>query len=291
MLESVLDEIRAKLGALDLSRGGCHVLLALPEVRPGFCDADGGWISAKASELLQARQVNARVAVGGRGHAGALACIEQVAALSARDRGSLYLVIGLDSYLTGVTLSWLEGRRQLAQPATRNGFFPGEAAACLVLASRPVREHLRLQCLARIVGTGVAHETRLRDSETGSLGVGMSEAVLRAATGLSLPVEAADTVYCDINGERYRSEEWGFFAMRAHRTMRSLAYEAPSGSWGDVGAAFGALAGVLCVQSFARGYARGPRALVMAGSEGGLRGAMVLQAPEGWRGRRRDPSL
>jgi 3-oxoacyl-[acyl-carrier-protein] synthase-1 len=33
------------------------------------------------------------------------------------------------------------------------------------------------------------------------------------------------------------------------------------------------------VQSWARGYALGPRALVWAGSEGGLRGAVVLEEP------------
>ena len=86
-----------------------------------------------------------------------------------------------------------------------------------------------------------------------------------------------DTLYCDINGERYRSEEWGFVAMNTASLWKSLDYEAPSACWGDVGAAFGTLAGVLALQSYARGYARGPRALVMAGSESGLRGAMLLQ--------------
>ncbi len=87
-----------------------------------------------------------------------------------------------------------------------------------------------------------------------------------------------DTIYIDINGERYRSEEWGFVALRTQALWRSLDYEAPCDAWGDVGAAWAPLAGVLAVRSFVRGYARGPRAMVLAGSLDGLRGAMLLEA-------------
>jgi 3-oxoacyl-[acyl-carrier-protein] synthase-1 len=101
----------------------------------------------------------------------------------------------------------------------------------------------------------------------------MTQAVQGAVAGLDLPREGVDDLYTDINGERYRSEEWGFVALRAPSAWRSAGYKA-------VGAAFGALGGVLSVRAFARGYARGSRALVMAGSDGGLRGAMLLQAPQ-----------
>lgn len=278
MLAGVVDEIRSKLGALDPSRA-CDVLLALPERRPGFADDDLEWVVERIAELLHARRIPARVQIGGRGHAGVFACVERVAELHARGSASLSLVLGLDSHVHVATFAWLEARRQLAQPAARGGFVPGEAAACLALASRALRQQKRLPCLAHVAGIGIAQERLSRDSETGSFGVGMTEAVLRAAEGLALPGEAADAVYCDINGERYRSEEWGFFALRAHQAIRAPRYEAPSSSWGDVGAAFGALGAILAVQSFARGYAPGPRALVMAGSEGGLRGAMFLRAP------------
>ena len=286
MLEGVIDEVRAKLGAIDLSaKGSCDVFVAVPEARPGFSNVDAEWVGRATEELLRSREIDARVIVGGRGHAGAMACVERVAAIAAQRLAPIYLVIGLDSYVDVATFCWLEARRQLAQLSTPNGFVPGEAAACLVLATRGTRRQLRMPCLARIVGVGNAREPLLRDSETGSFGKGMSEAVLRAGAGLSLPGDGADAVYCDINGERYRSEEWGFFAMRAHHTMRGLAYEAPSSSWGDVGAAFGALGAILATQAFVRGYASGPRALVMAGSESGSRGAMFLQAPGDGAGR------
>jgi 3-oxoacyl-[acyl-carrier-protein] synthase-1 len=109
----------------------------------------------------------------------------------------------------------------------------------------------------------------------------MIDAVLAATQGLRLPHNAVDTLYSDINGERYRSEEWGFVAMKTYAIWKSLDYEAPGSSWGDVGAAFGALGGVLAVQSYRRRYAAGPRTVVMAGSDSGLRGAMLVQDPNG----------
>lgn len=119
--------------------------------------------------------------------------------------------------------------------------------------------------------------------ETGSSGSGLARAVTGALTGLELPRDAVDTAYIDINGERYRSEEWGFVALQVPSAFKTLRYEAPADCWGDVGAASGALASALAVQSWARGYARGPRALVMSGSPDGLRGAFLLQDPRSLR--------
>ncbi len=284
MLEAVLDELLRKAGpGLSRLRHGCNVLLALPETRPGFSDAEAQALCQATKAHLDARGVPSRAAIAGRGHAGALAAIhqatERVAQRRTQPEDPVFLILGLDSHHHPDTLLWLENEQRLALEGIPSGFTPGEAAAGLVLTTKAVRSALGLPCLAVVTGAGVAQESRLRTSETGSFGIGMTQAVTQAASGLALPQDAADTVYCDINGERYRSEEWGFFAMRGFRMIRSLAYLAPSDCWGDVGAAFGPLATILATQSFVRGYAAGPRALVMAGSESGLRGAVFLQSP------------
>ncbi len=279
MVESALDEVLLKLGD-KAPRGGYQLLLALPEARPGFSDSDAAWLTDGIRKHMGTAGIQAPVDVAGRGHAGAISAIERVVQESARRPDTLFLVIGADSYNNTDTFMWLESRLQFAQPGVRSGFFPGEGVGCLAVTSARMRNTLGLSSLASVTGIGTAQESLLRDSDTGSFGVGMAEAVVRAATGLRLPQEGADTVYSDINGERYRSEEFGFMAMRAYAAMKTLSYEAPSDLWGDVGAAFPCLAAVLAVQSFARGYAAGPRALVIAGSESGLRGAMILQGPE-----------
>lgn len=280
MAESVLEELEGKLGQEILYKVRLSVLLALPEARPGFSEGDAAWVADALAAHLRAKAPRAHVEIAGRGHAGALLAIEQVARECSESRDNLFLVVGVDSYLHADTFGWLERDRRFAQPGVRAGFTPGEGAGCLALISTGLRRYLRLPQLAILRGVCTAREARLRDSETGSLGVGMTQAVRGAVAGLELPREGVDAVYTDINGERYRSEEWGFVALRAPLAWKAPGYKAPSDCWGDVGAASGALGGILAVQSFARGYARGPRALVVAGSDNGLRGAMLLQAPQ-----------
>jgi 3-oxoacyl-[acyl-carrier-protein] synthase-1 len=279
MAESVFEEVEAKLGHEALHGARLRVLLALPEARPGFSEDDAAWITNAMMARFRAKTSSARVEIAGRGHAGAIRAVEQAVRECSQSRDTLFLVAGVDSYHHAETFAWLERGRRFAQPGIRGGFTPGEGAGCLALASAGLRRHLRLPQLAIVRGTGTAQESLLRDSDTGSFGVAMTQAVKGAVAGLALPLEGVDVLYTDINGERYRSEEWGFVALRTPSVWKSPGYKAPSDCWGDVGAAFGALGSILAVQAFARGYARGPRALVMAGSDGGLRGALLLQDP------------
>ena len=280
LLESVLDEVAEKLGAGLLQGSRLRLLLALPEPRPGLSQDDAAWITNVMQARLSRMNPQARVETVGGGHAGAILAVEQAVRECAEGRDALFLVAGADSYHHAATFMWLERSRRFAQPGIRGGFTPGEGAGCLALMSAGLRRRLRLHRLAIVRGVGTARERQLRDSDTGSFGVGMTQAVEAAVEGLDLPREGIDDLYTDINGERYRSEEWGFVALRTPSVWKSPQYKAPSDCWGDVGAASGVLGGVLAVRAFARGYARGPRAMVLAGSDGGLRGAMLLQAPQ-----------
>lgn len=279
MIERVLDRVLESLAHSEALNGACYLLLILPEPRPGFSDADASWVADVAGKKLRAGVPHARVGVAARGHAGTMRAVERVAQEAANGVDGLFLIVGADSYHHPETFMWLERDRRFAQPGVRAGFIPGEGAGCLALASQALARRLGLPALATVSGVGTSQESLLRDSETGSFGRGMSQAITAATHGLRLPGEAVDVVYADINGERYRSEEWGFAAMNTYAAMKSLEYELPGACWGDVGAAFGTLASILAVQSYVRGYAKGPRALVMAGSDSGLRGAMVLQGP------------
>ncbi|NMO19535.1 hypothetical protein HPC49_29410 [Pyxidicoccus fallax] len=279
LLQSVLEEVEAKLGPEVLQRSRLRLWLALPEPRPGFSEEDAAWLASTLEARLRGRAAQLRVDVAGRGHAGGIQAVEQAVRECSEGRDSVCLVVGADSYHHAKTFLWLEKCRRFALPGIRGGFTPGEGAGCLVLMSPGLRRRLGLPRLAVVQGVHTAQERLLRDSSSGSFGVGMTQAVEGAVEGLSLPREGVDELYTDINGERYRSEEWGFVALRTPSVWKSTRYRAPSDCWGDVGAASGVLGGVLAVQAFTRGYARGPRALVLAGSDGGLRGAMLLRTP------------
>jgi 3-oxoacyl-[acyl-carrier-protein] synthase-1 len=121
-------------------------------------------------------------------------------------------------------------------------------------------------------------ETRTIDNPEGLLGEKLAEVVGRATEDLRLPEEAVDDIYCDINGERHRSDDWGFMVLRVPNVFRDgTSYVAPAGNWGDVGAASGALSCVLAVEALRRNYAKGPLSLVCASSDGGLRAALLLE--------------
>ncbi|RJS12856.1 hypothetical protein DRW03_36360, partial [Corallococcus sp. H22C18031201] len=263
MVEGVLEELEAKLEPKVFLGGRLEVLLSLPETRPGFSEEDAVWLADAVAARFREKTRHARVEIAGRGHAGAIRAVERVLQVGSERGNGLFLVLGADSYLHAETFAWLERNRRFAQPGVRSGFTPGEGVGALVLMSPGLRRRLHLPQLAAVRGASTAQEQLLRDSDTGSLGVGMTRAVQGAVSGLELPREGADVVYADLNGERYRSEEWGFVALRAPSAWKSAGYKAPSDCWGDVGAAFGALGSILAIRAFARGYARGPRALVM----------------------------
>ena len=110
------------------------------------------------------------------------------------------------------------------------------------------------------------------------MGVGLTTVVQKAVSDAALGDAAIKSVICDINGERYRGEEWGFVCLRLSRFFDDpTAYWSPADSWGDVGAASGPLFAMLAMQAAARGYAKGPHTLLWASSEGGLRAAAVLE--------------
>ena len=151
----------------------------------------------------------------------------------------------------------------------------------LALMSRGERVRRRLPVLGRVRSVASGREPRSLDSDAGLLGEGLSDVVRRVTDGLHGPADRVDDIYCDINGERHRADEWGFTAMRLSTAFRdATVYRTAVGSWGDVGAASGALGCVLATQAWSRGYARGPRALVWGSSTTGLRGATVLEQGE-----------
>ncbi len=266
--------LKEALATVDLARASrVDVIVALPEGRPGFTDANAGWVAREVTHGLVPRPAE----VGARGHAGSLDALRDAAERIEDGRSELCIVVGVDSYVAPETIDWLQANRRLAGEDNRDGFVPGEAGACVVLA----RPSLGFSPLAHVRG---AHSTREKVSIAADeevLGRGLTEAIRGATASLRLPTEAVDDVYCDLNGERYRTDEWGFAALRTSRAFRSIAYTMTSSCVGDVGAAHGALGCVLAVRSWARSYANGSRALVWGGSDQGLRAAVVLEEEPG----------
>jgi 3-oxoacyl-[acyl-carrier-protein] synthase-1 len=281
---SVVAEVARKLAQrfrTSLSAGPrVTVLLGLPEVRPGFTGKSADEVARALSNVPLPHGPRPTIELAGKGHAAAFEGLRLAKERLASPGDQLFLVCAVDSYLDRETIEWLCANGRLRGKDRRGGFVVGEASAALLVASGETSRRLGIPSLARVRGIGLASEEHTIDGEAETRGLGLSAAISKASSGLHLPNEAADATYCDINGERYRVEEWGTALQRSRGALKNMSYESPAMSCGDVGAASSALAGVLAVQSWARDYAPGPRGLIWASSDGGLRGAAVLEAPQ-----------
>ena len=253
------------------------VYLGLPEYRPGFTAQDAAEIQHRLTKFeglpIEISEVN--VSVGG--HAAGLSALATATEHIQQEAFEACLVGGVDSYFQPDTMEWLDENRQLAGAASRSGFVPGEGAGfCLLMAERAWKR-LGLSPLARVLGVASGRETKLIKTSDVCLGEGLTATVKNTVSGLTLPTETINDIICDINGERYRGEEWGFVCLRLAQYFDDpSAYRSPADCWGDMGAASGPLFAMLACQAAVRGYAKGLRTLLWASSEGGQRGAAVL---------------
>ena len=257
------------------------VWLALPDARPGFDRPEAAEVLARIQATPFVGVSRIKIEALPSGHAGALQGLDLAARQIASRRIEIAVVGGVDSYFDPATLRWLESNRRLARDGVRGGLVPGEASAMFVLTSRAEGQRRGLPSIARVRAVAVGREPRSLDSDEGTLGEGLTDVVTRVTAELRLPAESVDDIYCDIGPERHRTEEWGYTALRQSPAFKdATSYQTPVGSWGDVGAASGALAVVLAAQAWRRHYASGPRALVWASSPQGLRGAALLENGE-----------
>jgi 3-oxoacyl-[acyl-carrier-protein] synthase-1 len=278
LAQSALAEVATKILARGPLGARVRLLLALPDPRPGFGPAEIKDLTQTLASLPLAGDLHLEIATVGGGHAAGLLALEMAVASLAQGREEICIVGGVDGYLDADTLAWLEHGRQIDRKGVRGGFSPGEAAGMMALMTRATRASLRLPSLARVAGVATGREKRSLDSDEGILGEALTEVVRRATAELRLANERVDGIYCDINGERHRADEWAFTLLRAPECFRDgTDYRTAVGSWGDIGAASGVLGCALAIAAWQRRYARGPRSLVWASSPGGLRGAVLLE--------------
>jgi 3-oxoacyl-[acyl-carrier-protein] synthase-1 len=209
------------------------------------------------------------------GHAAGLMAVEAACELIESGGAELCLAGGVDSYLEPLTLEWLEDEQQLHSRSNRFGFVPGEAAAFCLLASRSAARRYDLKDVARVLAGATAMERNPMKTETVCVGEGLTEAFSEVLAQVGGQV---DYVLCDLNGERYRADEYGFTMTRLSGHFADPAnFMAPASSWGDVGAASGPLFVAFAALSGALGTLPGPRVLAWTSAESGERSALLLE--------------
>lgn len=268
--------------ALDVigNAGGLQAALALglPAPRPGL--TAGFARDLTASTLARFGGAFAAVATFPHGHAAGVIALDAALKTMATGRFDACVIAAVDSYLDEETLRWLEASDQLHRAGPLNnawGFTPGEAAAAVLLAAPHVVEQRGYEALAGVYGVGLGIESNCIKTETVCVGQGLTDA-FRAALRYLPEGRTVTDVYCDLNGEPYRADEYAFASLRVKERLEAASeFVAPADCWGDVGAAGGVLHLQLAAIAGAKGYARGTAALVSGSSESGERGAALVE--------------
>ena len=274
MLSSAMDEA-LETASPDLKGQPIPCWIGLPEPRPGLLQDVGRSVLGEISVGfgIEPQDVHALQ----RGHCAGLMAMQRAASLIAAGRIDLCIAAGVDSYHTRTTLDWLDRTRVLLSGRNRNGFAPGEAASACLLASGPAAHRHRLPVLASITAAATCLEPHPIRGKEVCIGAGLSAVVNDVIAVLQRQQKPVTATYCDLNGERYRSEEFLYALLRTqHGFLDANDYLSPADCWGDVGAASGPLFSCLAVESMRGGYAKGANPILWAGSETGYRTALIL---------------
>ena len=254
--------------------------VGLPSSRPGLPDGLADQLRTRVSRRLAGRF--AAIAMIPSGHAAGLLGLRAAWPRVASGEFDACVVAGVESYIEPETLEWLEESEQLHGAGRLNnawGFIPGEAAGAVLLCRREALDRLRLPALAMVRGIGTAVEPNRMKTETVCIGEGLTEAFRQCLAALPSGALVSD-VFCDLNGEPYRADEYGFACLRTTEAFESASdFAAPADCWGDVSAASAPLGIILAAIAGRKAYAKGQYAFVWASSEGGERGAGLLELP------------
>lgn len=272
----------AKEALAPARRGGStaklRVIVGLPDERPGRpADLEDAMVAALGKDAPWAEQVE-RVLTLPLGHAASLVAIQEAVAAIRRGEVDLCLAGGVDSYLDGDTMQWLEETGRIQRPPRPYGFTPGEGAGFCLFASRAWIGAAGLHPKAVILDVGSADEPAPYGSQRVSVGEGLSRAMGVALEGVRAAGEHVDAWMGDLNGEPHRADEAGFALSRAADVISGPpVLETPAAFLGDVGAASGALFVGLALASSGSRRRGGETTVVWSSSERGKRAAATVR--------------
>ena len=254
------------------------IALGLPSERPGLPESFHRDLMSRVGKRYG--HIFNATATFAAGHAAGLLALEAAFKKLRQSGLDACVVAGVDTYMEPETLEWLESCDQLHSAGPLNnawGFIPGEAAGALLLMRAETATRMHLKPMAVVLGTGSAHEPKRIKTESVCIGEGLTQAFRTALAVLPAGTLVSD-VYCDMNGEPYRADEYGFTCLRTKEAFMSPSeFVAPADCWGDVAAAGGPLHVILSTIAGAKGYARGDVAFTWASAESGERAAAVVR--------------
>jgi len=190
------------------------------------------------------------------------------------------VVGGVDSLLDEATLAWLENTHRLKTPDMPVGLQPGEAAAFFTVEIVRESSAAKAKALAGIQAVHMGTEARTLLSGEPSLGEGLAVLMMRLVDGGNANGQVPWFI-TDQNGEFSRAMEWGNAVVRMIENWPVLGEAVlwyPAMSFGDTGAATGAVAACMAMRAFEQGYApAGKSPIIISSADGVSRAALFLK--------------
>lgn len=226
------------------------VVLALPPPRPGLSAERCTQLARELIGALPIDPARELCALCQTGHDAGFTALGLAVEMVRDGRSPACLVGGVESYKEIETLHWLESWWRLKRDYQPNGFIPGEGAAFLLICSRNFAADSGLAPLATVEALGSGHEPKPWYSGEATMGEGLTDALQQIFPESERADPRALVTYCDMNGESWRADEWGYAYLRTAGNYGSpLNIVHPADCWGDVGAASGPLlAGLACLE-------------------------------------------
>jgi 3-oxoacyl-[acyl-carrier-protein] synthase-1 len=210
--------------------------------------------------------------------AGFAAAVSQVAKSLRTGRLHRCLVGGIDSLLTEEALEALASAGRLKTSTKPDGLQPGEAASFVLLERFDAAQARQANVLAAVTGVSLSGDTELLQVNATPDGTALSNSVAEVLVSGG-PAHGDVVLASDHNGEERRARELGNACVRLYKRFPMLAAAAqwyPAASFGDTGAASGAVAACMISRAFARRHSGLSTAIVLLSSDGGRRGALRL---------------
>jgi 3-oxoacyl-[acyl-carrier-protein] synthase-1 len=215
------------------------------------------------------------------GHTGFAEAVQRAVEDLQHGRVSAAVVGGVDSLVEEETVMWLHGTGRLKRLGVPVGLLPGEASAFVLLETARAARGRGARPLAAVHAACFEDEEAPLLSGAPARAGGLSRVLAGIAGAAGFAGAGPVWVVSDCNGENYRAAEWGLALSRLAGRFPALASPVvwyPAMSFGDVGAASGAVSLCLAVHAFLRGGAPAPAVTLVSSADGARRAALHARA-------------
>ena len=208
------------------------------------------------------------------GPAETFVCAADLAAAVYSKKLDCVLLCAIDSLIQPDLLDFLSFNEEILSSQNPYGFIPGEAAS-VILISREGVIRSRISAQGSIVAGRSSREPENVKSPKGIIGRGLADCF---DFGVDYPISR---LIVDLNGQRYRSEEFGFAIANTTLDLQHLANdpEAPASKMGHLGTATGLtyLALALAEKPAEFGHPGPYNTLISTSSPSGWRATMIVE--------------